>query len=210
MTARASNLLIGFGVALMIVGGAWWILDDGDPTASTPVEPTSDVSTASTSAASGSSASTSASTTSPTTPPTTTSPTTATSTTATPTTSIEPESPVEFFDRWAAAMASGDVEFLVARLHPAVLDRYVLADCRSYLEGRVAPDAAVEIIAVGATDTWAYALDGLTRDIPDALTVTIRRTEGGVTNEADSHVVVADDGTIRWFTDCGNPKEGAR
>jgi hypothetical protein len=67
------------------------------------------------------------------------------------------------------------------------------------------------VLTIGEPDTWSWETDGLARQIADATTVHVRRTEdGGVTViESDVHVVVDGDGRVRWFTDCGDPKAGA-
>jgi hypothetical protein len=121
------------------------------------------------------------------------------------------ETPAEFFASFEAAWASGDVEFLFERLHPAMFDRYTPGDCREYFSSRSLPNYAVELLEVGTTGTWSWETDGLARDIPGTTTVHIRRTDDGETYfEQDAHIVTGGDGITRWFTDCGTPKEGAR
>lgn len=138
-------------------------------------------------------------------------PTTAATQATTTTTTPPAETPEEFFERWVAALRGGDAELLFERLHPTMFDRYDEAACRAYLGGLRAPIAEAEVLEVGGTGTWSWETDGLARDIPDATTVRVRRTEDGDTFiENDTHVVVGDDGLVRWFTDCGTPKEGAR
>lgn len=116
----------------------------------------------------------------------------------------------EFFAAWTAAIRSGDETFLIAALHPLVPERYSAAACQTYLGGLALPAMATEVLAVDdATETWAWATDGLSTDVPDALGVQLRRTEDGATFvESEVHLArVGDD--LRWFTDCGSPGGGA-
>jgi hypothetical protein len=185
---------VGVG-GLAIAAGVAWLFADGDDDPA----PAAAATTTSESTTTGPTAST-----------TTTAPTT-TSTEATTTTTTPVETPQEFFDLFTEAQRTGDIAFLVARLHPAVLDRYDTAACETYLGSIDAPNPSAEVQSVGATATWSWETDGLARDIPDATTVTVRRTEDGTSFvEGESHIVTGDDGRTRWFTDCGSPKEGAR
>ena len=116
----------------------------------------------------------------------------------------------EFFAAWTAAIRTGDETFLIAALHPLVPERYGAAACQTYLAGLALPAMATEVLAVDdTTETWAWATDGLSTDVPDALGVQLRRTEDGATFvEAEIHLArVGDD--LRWFTDCGSPGGGA-
>jgi hypothetical protein len=91
-----------------------------------------------------------------------------------------------------------------------VFERYDRAACEAYLAGRTAPAARTEVLAVAAPGPWAWATDGLSREIDGVTTVRLRRTEDGTTStETDNHVAVVD-GHVLWFTDCGTPKEGGR
>lgn len=150
------------------------------------------------------------------TPATTAAPTTmtaapTTTTTAPTTTTVEPASlVVPFFDELSAALRAGDDTFLFATLHPLVFERYAEADCRTYLAGLAVPAYVVQATAVGQAETWEWETDGVVRPIGDAIPVTIRTAPDGANfTDGEAHVVV-DDGAVRWFTDCGTPKEGAR
>ena len=84
--------------------------------------------------------------------------------------------------------------------------RYGADQCRTYLTGLSVPKYAVEVLAVGAPEPWDWSLDGKTDRLPSAVPVKIRSTDDGVTyREVDAHVVAVD-GQIRWFTDCGTPR----
>ena len=113
-----------------------------------------------------------------------------------------------FFAQWVAALQAGDAAFLFGRLHPAVVERYGEPACRTYLGGFRFPAAAVQVLSSdAATAVWAWDTDGRSSPIADAVGVRLRRTEDGATfTESDAHVALVD-GEIRWFTDCGTPKE---
>lgn len=204
--------LVTIGALLVAIGAVGFMLDGDDdrsPSAATvdsvtPSAPTSTSTTAVTTIVA-------TTTTSP--PPTTTTAvaTTTTSPPPTTTTTVPAGTPEEFIATFAMTLRTRDVEFLFARLHPLVFKRYDEAACHAYLASRDSPGYAAEVVSVGAVAPWLWELDGLVREIAGTTTVRVRFAEDGVTfSEADVHVVVDDAGTIRWFTDCGTPREGAR
>jgi hypothetical protein len=175
--------------AVAVVGGVLWLVADDDEPVAVEETTTTEPSTTESS---------------------TTEATTTTAPSTTTTTAPPAETPEQFFTLWVAALSGGDADFLVGRLHPTVFERYDQAACQQYLGGIDAPAAEAEVLSVGDTVTWSWETDGLARDIPDATTVRVRRTEDGDTFiENDTHVVIGADGLVRWFTDCGTPKEGA-
>lgn len=107
-----------------------------------------------------------------------------------------------FLDRLGEAMGSGDTVFLVARLHPAVLDLYGSEACLAAMDG-LAP-VRFRVRSVGEPETFGWVSDGVRREIPDALTVRVRaRTDLGAVIR-DVHLARVD-GELRWLTDCGDP-----
>lgn len=71
--------------------------------------------------------------------PVTTTPTSTTTTTVATTTSstIPPETVADFIDLYIAALESDDLEFLLERLHPVVVDGYGRDLCRSWIEREI-------------------------------------------------------------------------
>jgi hypothetical protein len=120
------------------------------------------------------------------------------------------ETPEEFLADWVDAHRAHDVDFLAARLHPLVIDRYGEDQCRTYLDLIDGSAYAAEVLSVEpGTAPWVWALDGIETTVADAITVRLRRTEDGTTFlEGEVHLV-AIGREIRWFTDCGTPLEGA-
>jgi hypothetical protein len=133
-----------------------------------------------------------------------------TTTTVAPTTTTLPLSTRvgTFFGEWARALAAGDEAFLVAKLHPAVPERYGNDACVAYLGGITAPAATAEVVdVVDTVGPWTWETDGRATEIPDTITARLRRTEDGSTFiESEVHVALLD-GDVRWFTDCGTPLE---
>jgi hypothetical protein len=120
------------------------------------------------------------------------------------------ESPQEFLTAWVAAHRAHDVEFLLARLHPLVIERYGEEQCRAYLDAIDGSAYGAEVLSVEpGTAPWLWVLDGIETLVDDAITVQVRRTEDGTTFfEAEGHLVLVDT-EISWFTDCGTPLAGA-
>lgn len=179
-------LLIVAGVALLAYG-AWRVVGNGAGT--------------SPDSSAGASASQSAASQVPS--PTTEVPATATPVppTATPVPPLGEADVRAFVDQLVVAVQTGDLETLVAALHPATLNRYGEAACRAHLATFVDPTFGIEVTEVQAPAAWDYTTDGLTTSIPDAWAVPGTRTQGGVPVALTFHFAPWD-GTVRWFTDC--------
>lgn len=199
---------MGIGLVLVVVGLVLVLGDgDGDGGAATAA---SDATTAPTTLAPATTATPTTAVPTTSLAPTTTMP--APTTSLAPTTTVDPTTVVvPFFDELSAALRAGDDAFLYATLHPLVFERYAEADCRAYLAGLVVPAYVVQATAVGPPETWEWETDGVVRAIPGATPVTTRTAPDGANfSDGEAHVVLEDGGTVRWFTDCGTPKEGAR
>jgi hypothetical protein len=110
-----------------------------------------------------------------------------------------------FVTRLGDALAEGDTTFLLDRMHSAVEDRYGRPACEAYAAAVV--DPANELVPGEATgpDAWDYETDDLSTAIADAYTVvTSGSLQGQAIEGAQFHVAI-EDGTFRWFTDCGEP-----
>lgn len=111
-----------------------------------------------------------------------------------------------FVEALVAAIQAGDLDAKMAYLHPATLDRYGNLACATDLVGSN-PTFDIEVLEVQAQAAWDYITDGLTTAIPDAWTVTANQTQGGETLPATIHFAPFG-GSVRWFTDCGEPIPG--
>ncbi|HZJ28045.1 MAG TPA: hypothetical protein VFF40_13705 [Acidimicrobiia bacterium] len=137
----------------------------------------------------------------------------ATSTTTTTTASIVPttsttlpltEDPAQFLDALGTALRAGDLEFLMSRLHPATIERYLEIQCRTTLAGQQDGSAQFGLVSVSEPADFEWTTDDRTVVIPDTLSVEVDRVEQGVTSRAVIHITPAN-GQFTWFVDCGNP-----
>jgi len=226
MLERKRAIIFGVAGAVMLIVGAVGLVsvisddDDGEiangptapgPSTSTspsPIVTTTQVSTATTQAPTTSAAvpSTTSAPTVVATSTTVPAPTTiATTTTQVPTTTttIALEDPEEFVTALIAAQASGDINFLLARLHPEVLTRYGGVDpCQTYLGSVDFPAITLREIADPAP--WDFATDDLVTTVPEAIGVEIQRLVDGETIIQELHIAYSGP-ELRWFTDCGDP-----
>lgn len=122
-----------------------------------------------------------------------------------------PETVNEFAKKWQQAFRSGDVDFLVARLHPAPIERYGEAACRESIK-RQTPDPGwtITVKKVSELGLYDYTSDQLSTVVNGVYTVTaVRQTGRGSQTgqesppvESDIHLALVE-GKVRWFSDCG-------
>lgn len=110
-----------------------------------------------------------------------------------------------FFDAFNAAEAASDNQALYDMLHPAVLERYGETACTEHLEATVGPGVAVELLGAVETGRWDWERDEVVGPIDNAFTIQANLTAGGQTNPTELHLAVRPDGSLGWFTDCGDP-----
>jgi hypothetical protein len=109
-----------------------------------------------------------------------------------------------FVEVLVTAIQTGDLNTLIANLHPATMDRYGEAACRTAVAGFTDPTFEIEILSVQDPAPWDYVTDELITTIPDARAVPGNRSAGGVTVPLTFHFAQFGD-AVRWFTDCGSP-----
>jgi hypothetical protein len=73
-----------------------------------------------------------------------------------------------------------------------------------YVDAVVDPSNALDPGEAAAPGEWEYVTDGLSTTIDEAYPVPASATLNGQAIEAEFHVAI-EDGTFRWFTDCGEP-----
>ncbi len=144
--------------------------------------------------------------------PATTSPsassTSAASTTVAPaesvttTSTIAPaETPELFLGLLAAAYRSDDVDFLVSRLNPAVIERFGEEACRANLTFPPDPTAAFTVKSVSEPQPYDYKTDTRTTTVPNTLFVDVDQVGGGSTQAVTVHLTPVD-GKLTWFRNC--------
>jgi hypothetical protein len=119
-----------------------------------------------------------------------------------PPTTTPAETPEEFLADLAAAFRASDVEFKLARLHPAVIERFGEELCRTYLS-TIAPDASAAFVVTSVSEPADYdwTIAGQTTTVPETVSVEVTRTANGVASAATVHLTPVD-GQLRWYTDC--------
>jgi len=169
------------GAVLAAVGLVGLLVDRTDETAATPAETTT-VTEASTSAASM------------TLPPTESLTTTST---------VPAETPEVFLGLLAAAYRTDDVDFLVSRLNPAVIERFGVDACRANLTFTPDPTAAFTVKSVTGPQPYDYNTDTRTTTVPNTLFVDVDQVGGGSTQAVTVHLTPVN-GQLTWFRNCGS------
>ena len=80
------------------------------------------------------------------------------------------ETPAAFLNMLASAIRSGDVQFMVTRLNPAVIAAYGSSACRKTVATYTGSDGAFSIGSTGSPTAYSYTVDGKTRIVPDTIT----------------------------------------
>ena len=111
-----------------------------------------------------------------------------------------------FFDLYNAAQGAGDSGRMFEMLHPAVLELYGAAACTDYLASIVNPEVSIEVLSAADIGEWMWERDGQTLSIADALSVQANINNGGDVSQSELHLATRPDGTLGWFTDCGEPQ----
>jgi hypothetical protein len=112
---------------------------------------------------------------------------------------------VPFFEHFNQLQAAEDTEALFALLNPAVLELYGAESCRSYLESISNPTLRVAPIEVTSVGPWDWEIDGRTTPIDQAYTVQVRVDSNQGEKTQELHLAQRPDGSLSWFTDCGDP-----
>ena len=112
----------------------------------------------------------------------------------------------DFFDLYNAAQGAGDSDRMFDMLHPAVLDLYGEAACTDYLASIVNPEVSIEVLSAADIGEWSWERDGRTLAIANALSVQANIHNGGDVSPSELHLAMRPDGTLGWFTDCGEPQ----
>jgi hypothetical protein len=120
---------------------------------------------------------------------------------STTTTTTPPENPVSFLGLLGAAIRTGDTEFLVSRLHPAVIERFGEATCRAEVATLHDPTSQFTVKSVGTAETWNWTIGKQSTPIANAIPLAVTRVAYGQSLSATVHVVIID-GKGRWFNDC--------
>lgn len=110
-----------------------------------------------------------------------------------------------FYAAFNAQFETQNASGLFDLLHPAVIELYGAEACQAYLASVVESPIGVEVTKVIEFGPWDWEIDGQTNPIDDVykIGITILTQDGPV--DSESHVGLRPDGTLGWFTDCGDP-----
>ena len=115
-----------------------------------------------------------------------------------------PESAAAFLRTFTAAFQTGDASTLFATLHPAVTGLYGDAQCRAFAATLHDPQVRFGFVAQSRPRVYHWTVDGHTTAVPDVTLVTVAVRHGTKLSTERIHLGLVN-GTLRWFTDCGNP-----
>lgn len=190
-------VLIGVGVGMVLFGIADALGADDDAANSAAVTTSAPAATLAPATTTLPAISTSPVGSSTTQTSTTAAPPTTTSTTTAPTETVE-----EFVIAFAAAIASGDVDFLINRLHPAVVGGFGPALCRTWIETEILElvDYQVTGPAVGPR-TQTFTTPAGTGTIEDAFSAPVSFVFQGQKFDAGGDFALVD-GEMRWMGQC--------
>ena len=110
----------------------------------------------------------------------------------------------QFLNELDKAVREGNTDFRVARLHPAVIERYGEQQCRDFLAAQVDNTRRDRVKRVRKPESFEYATDRDTVTIPDATPVQVRATIKGKKGDRNLHLARVN-GQFTYFTDCGTP-----
>ena len=123
-------------------------------------------------------------------------------TTTKPTGPPAPEAPSAFLAQLGAALRQGDVDVLLSRLDPAVIQRFGVNACRAHLSQLRDPTASFSVLSTGTPGVYVFATGSQRTEVPDTVPVSVRFTERGVTRTETVHLARLASGRLAWFTDC--------
>jgi hypothetical protein len=112
----------------------------------------------------------------------------------------------KFLDQLDKAVRDGDTDFRVARLDPAVIDRYGEQQCRDFLASPQAQDPSRrdKVKRVGKPEPFEFTTDDGAIPVPKAQLVLVQERFQKKKSQRELHVALVD-GEYRYFIDCGTP-----
>lgn len=110
----------------------------------------------------------------------------------------------EFLPTLVEAIRGQDVDFMMARAHPAAFAFYGEETCLAYFESIDDPDTNIEPAGRSGEEAWLWEREGLTAYVVQTFYVVGDVTSGGLTETREIHFAPVN-GELRWFPDCGDP-----
>ena len=112
-----------------------------------------------------------------------------------------------FIEAFNLAFFRGDIPTLLNMLHPAVFELYGVEACTSYIMEVVGRPIQVEVLNVISFGLWDWERDGIVTMLDNVYFLGISVDQAGETSLQGAHYGQLEDGTLSWFTDCGEPME---
>jgi hypothetical protein len=109
-----------------------------------------------------------------------------------------------FLNELDTAVREGNTDLRIARLNPAVIERYSEQQCRDFLATQVDDTRRDRVKRVGKPEPFEYATDDQTVTIPDSIPVQVRATIKGKKGDRNLHLARVN-GQLTYFIDCGQP-----
>jgi hypothetical protein len=106
-----------------------------------------------------------------------------------------------FLRQTDTAYRTGNVDWLLAHLHPAVIKAHGESACRKAIQAYEAPDFQSTVLKISGPATWTYTAKSRSQKIKSVLTVKVKRTQGGKTGTKTIHLV-SSGATMNSFSDC--------
>ena len=111
----------------------------------------------------------------------------------------------QFLAQLDTAVRQGNIDFRVARLNPAVVERYGEQQCRDFLSAQPPDNTRRDrVTRVGKPESFEYDTDNLSVTIADAIPVHVRATRMGKKADQNLHLARVN-GELTYFIDCGAP-----
>jgi hypothetical protein len=111
----------------------------------------------------------------------------------------------DFVFAFNKAFQTKDAGALFDLLHPAVTDLYGDEACHTYIGSIIETPTRLEVLNVKELASWLWEMDGHSTSFEDVFIVEVNFTAADSTSQVDFHLVQREDGTLGWFTDCGEP-----
>ena len=112
------------------------------------------------------------------------------------------EEPADFYAGLAESLSSGDLEFAMSRLDPAMDDLYGFDRCRATLTSLVDPTFDIDFYRVKRTEPWLFESPAGTVDIDETTVTAIALLGSNQSGTRDESHLTIFDGRYHWFTYC--------
>ena len=193
----AGAVIMGLGVIALVIAAIGTFT--GDDTAATTTPGLAGTTVTTTAPTTSSPPATSAPTSSTTTPSTTTTTSMPTTTTTQP--PLGPDDAEAFIAEFATAIAAGDVDFLMDRLHTVALGLSDPEVCRAFVEREILALVDYRVAGPVTRQARTYTVGGESVVVDPLFEVPVLFTFQGQEFEGTAGLA-EQDGAMRWFTEC--------